>query len=83
MKVKLGQVIKFTKDHTIQLSKGGKALVKSGDTAQVMRKVDEKSGEILYLTGMAKGLSQIIALEVDDSLDIDSIAEKILRQLNE
>ncbi|MDP4088332.1 MAG: hypothetical protein Q8930_03540 [Bacillota bacterium] len=83
MKVKLGQVLKFTKDHTVELSNGGSAVIKVGDTAQVLRKVDALNGEILYLTGKAKGLSQIIALEVDDSLDIDSITEKILRQLNE
>ncbi len=83
MKVKLGQTIKFTKDHKIQLSIGWKALVKCGDTAQVLRKIDEKSGEILYLSGEAKGLSQIVAIEVDDSLNINAIAEKLLRQLNE
>lgn len=82
MSVKLGQQIKFKKDHTIQVAKGGEVLVKSGDMARVVRKVDEKTAEIVYLTGEAKGLSQNILLEVENSLDVDSIAKKIMDNIN-
>jgi hypothetical protein len=82
MKVKLGQQIQFKKEHKIQLAKGGTALVKVGDSARVMRKIDEETAEIVYLTGEAKGLSHKIPLEVDDNLDTDSIVKKIMNELN-
>lgn len=82
MKVKLGQQIQFKKDHQIQLAKGGTALVKAGDAARVVRKIDESTGEIVYLTGQAKGLSHKIPLEVDDTLDTDSILKKIMSELD-
>lgn len=82
MKVKLGQQIKFQKDHTVQVAKGSSVTVKAGDKARVVKKVDEKTAEIVYLTGEAKGLSQNIMLEVDDSLDVDSIAKKIMDELS-
>lgn len=81
MKVKLGQQIEFKKSHYISLAKGGKAKIKVGDKAQVLRKINETTAEILYLTGEAKGLSQNIKLEVDDTLNTDSIVQKILKGL--
>ena len=47
----------------------------------VVRKVDEKSGEIVYITGQASGLSQVISLQVDDSVDADYLAKKIMEEL--
>ena len=46
-----------------------------------MRKVDEGTGEILYLTGEAKGKSQIVAIDVDEEIDSDDIAKKIMSML--
>lgn len=83
MKVKIGQVIKFQKDHYIALEKGGKALVKKGDTARVLKKIDETTGEIVYLTGEARDKCQYVKLEVDDNLDADAIAKQILREMGE
>lgn len=83
MKVKIGQEIKFKKTHSISLAKGGTALVKAGDTARVLKKVDDTTGEIVYLTGEAKGYSQKIMIEVDDSLDNDAIVKRLLQELGE
>lgn len=80
MKVKLGQIIKFKADFYINLI-DEKVLVKKGDTAKVVRKIDDKTGEILYLTGNAKDRSQCIDMEVDDTIDPDAIAKKILSQI--
>ena len=83
MKVKLGQQIQFKKAHQIQLAEGGTATVKAGDSAMVVRKIDDTLGEIVYMTGAAKGLSHKIPLEVDDTLDTDSILKKIMNELGE
>jgi phosphoribosyl-ATP pyrophosphohydrolase len=83
MKVKIGQEIKFKQNHSISLAKSGTALVKAGDIARVLRKVDDETAEIIYLTGEAKGYSQRILLEVDDTLDKDAIVKKLLEQLDE
>ncbi|KOF56165.1 MULTISPECIES: hypothetical protein [Clostridium] len=80
-KVKLGQMIRFQSDHYISLEKGGKILVKKGDTARVIKKVDEKTGEIMYLTGEAKGKYQNLMLQVEDDLDADAIAKQILNDI--
>lgn len=80
-KVKLGQMIRFQSDHYISLEKGGKILVKKGDTARVIKKVDEKTGEIMYLTGEAKGKYQNLMLQVEDNLDADAIAKQILNDI--
>ena len=82
MKVKLGQQIQFKNNHEVEIAKGGTALVRSGDTARVVKKIDEETGEIIYLTGEAKGLSNRIPLEVDTTLDTDSIVKKIMDELN-
>ena len=82
MKVKLGQTIEFKTARTIGLAKGGTVEVLPGDKARVVKKVDEKTAEIVYLTGEAKGLSEKILLEVDDNLDTDSIVKKIMNELN-
>lgn len=82
MKVKIGQEIKFKKNYSISLAKGGTALVKAGDTARVLKKVDDETAEIVYLTGEAKGYSQQILLEVDDTLDTDAILKKLLKELD-
>lgn len=80
-KVKIGQMIKFQSDHYISLEKGGKVLVKKGDTARVLKRVDEKTGQIMYLTGAAKGKYQNLMLEVEDDLDADAIAKQILNDI--
>lgn len=82
MKIKLGQQIQFKNVHTISLAKGGTVQVKPGDTATVVKKIDEKTGEIVYLTGEAKGLNEKIPLDVDDSIDTDSMVRKIMNELN-
>ena len=82
MKLKLGQQIQFKNTHTISVAKGGTVQVKPGDTATVVKKVDEETAEVVYLTGEAKGLSEKILLEVDDNLDTDSIVRKIMNELN-
>ena len=82
MAVKLGQQIQFRNSHTIEVAKGGTVLVKPGDTARVVKKIDEKTAEIVYLTGEAKNLSNRIPLEVDDTLDTDAIVKKIMDELN-
>ncbi|WP_373897332.1 hypothetical protein ACER0A_013690 [Haloimpatiens sp. FM7315] len=81
MKVKIGKVIVFNSDHEIGIKGGGRALVKKGDKAQVLRKVDETTGEILYLSGEAKGKSQYVKIEVDDDIDVDEIARKLMEEL--
>ena len=83
MKVKLGQDIKFNTTQTIELEKGGMVQIRPGDIAKVVKKVDEKTAEIIYLTGEAKGLGHRILLEVDDTVDSDAILKKIMEQLNE
>lgn len=82
MKVKLGQTIEFKASRTVSLAKGGSVQVKPGDKARVVKKVDDKTAEIVYLTGEAKGYGHNIALEVDDTLDTNSMVEKIMRELN-
>ena len=82
MKVKLGQEIQFRTSHKVEISKGGIALVKPGDRARVVKKIDEKTAEIVYLTGEAKDLSNRIPLEVDDTIDTDSMVKKIMYKLN-
>ena len=82
MKAKLGEQIRFNKPHTIPLAKGGTAKIVPGDIARVMKKVDENTAEIMYLTGEAKGLSQKILLQVDANIDADSIVKKIMSDLN-
>lgn len=76
--VKIGQIIEFQQDKKIKIQGGGTLLVKKGDRAQVLRKVDEGTGEILYITGAAKGKSQVIAIDVDETIDSDGIAKKIM-----
>ncbi|GAA0787438.1 hypothetical protein [Hathewaya limosa] len=82
MKVKLGQTIRFTQNRKISIENGGTVTIKKGDMAQVLRKVDNKSGEILYLTGEAKGKSQIITMEIDDKIDVDKVSKEIMAMLN-
>lgn len=81
MKYKIGQKIEFTNEFTIELEKGKKARIIKGDTAMVVRKVDETSGEIVYITGQASGLSQIISIQVDDNVDADYLAKRIMEEL--
>jgi|GEM_PF-2628002 hypothetical protein len=80
-KVKIGQMIRFQSDHYISLEKGGKILVKKGDTARVLKRVDEKTGQIMYLTGEAKGNYQNLMLQVENDLDTDAIAKQILNDI--
>lgn len=81
MKYKIGQHIEFTAPSKIKLAKGGTAQLVKGDKAMVVRKVDNTTGEIVYITGQAKGLSQIISIEVDDNIDTDALTERILKEL--
>ncbi len=81
MKYKVGQKIEFTNNSIIETNKGKKVRIAKGDEAMVVRKVDENSGEIVYVTGEASGLSQIIAIEVDGDLDADYLAKKIMNEL--
>jgi len=80
--VKIGQVIELQETKKIQVQEGGTVTVKKGDRAQVLRKVDEGTGEILYLTGEAEGKSQIIRINVDENIDNEGIAKKIMEMLN-
>lgn len=81
MKYKIGQKIEFTNNFTVELEKGKKARIIKGDKAMVVRKVDENSGEIVYITGEAAGLSQVIEINVDEKVDADYIAGKIINDL--
>lgn len=81
MKYKIGQEIVFTKDFMINTESSGKVKVRKGDKARVVRKINETTGEIVYLTGDAKGKSQNIKIEVDDNLDADAIAKRIMEEL--
>ena len=80
MKYKIGQKIEFTNKFTIELQNDKKARIVKGDTAMVVRKVDETSGEIVYITGQASGLSQIISIQVDDNVDTDYLAKRIMEE---
>ncbi|MCR3761496.1 hypothetical protein [Clostridium felsineum] len=82
MKVSIGQVIEFKTDHYISLGVGGKLLIKKGDRARVVKKIDNITGEVVYLTGEAAGKCQQLMLEVNDDLDADAIAKKIMKELN-
>lgn len=81
MKYKIGQKIEFTDEFNIEVQNGKKAKIVKGDSAMVVRKVDETSGEILYITGEAAGLSQTISIEVDDNVDADYLAKRIMDDL--
>lgn len=81
MKYKIGQKIEFTNNFTVELEKGKKARIVKGDKAMVVRKVGENSGEIVYITGEAAGLSQVIEIDVDERVDADYIAGKIINDL--
>ena len=81
MKAKIGQHITFNKGYTIELAKGGTANVKAGDKAIVVKKIDEKTAEIVYLTGEAKDLCQNVSLEIEDSIDADYMIKQIMREL--
>ncbi|KZL91111.1 hypothetical protein [Clostridium magnum] len=81
MKYKIGQKIEFTDNFTIEVQNGKKAKIVKGDIAIVVRKVNETSGEILYTTGEVAGLSQIISIEVDENLDADYLAKRIMEDL--
>lgn len=83
MKFKLGQQIVFKKDHVILAANKGSIVVKKGDKATVVKKIDEHSGEIIYSSGAAKGLSRVVPMEVDTTLDEDAIVKKILSDLSE
>ncbi len=81
MKYKIGQKIEFTSDFVIETDKGKKVKILKGEEAMVVRKVDKNSGEIVYVAGEAKGLSQIISIEVDDNVDADYLAKKIMEEM--
>lgn len=76
MKYRIGQEIEFTNEFVVELSKGGAVKVVPGDKAMVVRKIDNNTGEIVYTTGNARGLSQNIQIEVDEVLDEKELAKK-------
>ncbi|KAJ51800.1 hypothetical protein BD780_000590 [Clostridium tetanomorphum] len=80
-KYKIGQEIEFTNDFFIETAKGEKLEIKKGDRAMVVKKIDDNTGEIVYINGNAKGLSQNINIQVDDKVDEEEIAKKILESL--
>lgn len=82
MKAKIGQIISFSADRKINLKNGATVTVKKGDRAQVLKKIDDTTGQILYLTGEAAGKSQYIHMEVDDTIDEEAIAKRIMDELN-
>lgn len=81
MKYKIGQKIEFTDNFSISVENGKNAKIVKGDQAMVVRKVDNTSGEILYITGEATGLSQVISIEVDDNIDADLLAKRIMDEM--
>jgi uncharacterized protein YlzI (FlbEa/FlbD family) len=81
LKYKIGEKIEFTNEFTISVANGKKAKILKGDKAMVVRKVDDNSGEIVYITGEASGLSQIISIQVDDNVDADYLAKRIMEDL--
>ncbi|MFD3156411.1 hypothetical protein ACFIJ5_06050 [Haloimpatiens sp. FM7330] len=83
MKLKLGQKIVFKKIHKIKLPNGKYIVVKKGDIAQVIKKVNSTTAEITYLTGEAKNYSENIKAEIDDTFNADLAAQKILNMINE
>ncbi|OFI07423.1 hypothetical protein CLOACE_02510 [Clostridium acetireducens DSM 10703] len=78
---KIGQKIQSQSNCKISLSSNKKVLIKKGDIAQIVRKLDNDTAEIIYLTGEAKGQTQHIKIQVTDSLDVDLIAKKILNEI--
>lgn len=81
MKLKLGQKIQITSDFNLELQAGGVAKVKKRDIAQIVRRVDSTTAEIVFVNGEAKGLSKYIELEVDDEINAEEIAKQILREI--
>ncbi|KOR23771.1 hypothetical protein ACFLKB_01015 [Clostridium sp. FAM 1755] len=81
MKYKIGQEIGFTNEFVVELRKGGSVKVVPGDKAMIVRKIDDNTGEIVYTTGNAKGLSQNIQIEVDEVLNEEELAKKILEEM--
>lgn len=81
MKYKIGQEIQFTEGFLLPLQNGNKVKVLNGDKAIVVKKIDDDSAEILYMTGEASGKSQIINIEVDSDIDADYIAKQIMKEL--
>lgn len=81
MKYKIGHEIEFTQGFWLPLEGGKKVKVLKGDKAVVVKKIDDDSGEILYMTGEASGKSQIINIEVDDQIDADYLAKQIMEGL--
>ncbi|OPJ61559.1 hypothetical protein [Clostridium oryzae] len=80
--IKLGQQIRFKQNRKIKTAKGDIIEVKKGDIARVVRKIDEETAEIVYITGAAKGLAQNIAMQVDDNINVEQIAKKIMDEIN-
>ncbi|AWI06079.1 hypothetical protein [Clostridium drakei] len=80
-KYKIGEKIQFTQNAVIETNKGKKVKIKKGDEAMVIRRVDDECGEIVYVTGEAAGLSQVIAIEVDGELNTNYFAKKIMEEL--
>lgn len=82
MKAKIGQIITFKSDRNISLKDGTTITIKSGDKAQVLKKIDDTTGQILYLTGEASGKTQYLYMEIDGVIDADDIAKRIMQEIN-
>ena len=80
-KYKIGQQIEFISNHTIETSKGKKLTIVKGDKAMVVKKIDNNTGEIVYTTGEARGFSDKLNIEVEDNIDVDEIAKRILSEI--
>lgn len=81
MKLKLGQKIQITSDFNLELQTGGVAKVKKGDIAQIVRKIDDTTAEVVFVNGEAKGKSKNLEIEVDDDINADEIAKKIMQKI--
>lgn len=81
MKYKIGQEIEITNKFFLNIANGEKVQVNPGDKAMVVKKINENMGEIIYISGNAKGHSQNINIEVDSKIDEEEIASRIMKQI--
>ncbi|GAA0748375.1 hypothetical protein [Clostridium oceanicum] len=81
MKYKIGQEIEITNKFFLNIANGKKVQVNPGDKAMVVKKINENMGEIIYISGNAKGNSQNINIEVDTKIDEEEIASRIMKQI--
>ncbi|WP_125153059.1 hypothetical protein [Clostridium rectalis] len=80
-KYKIGQEIEFTNEFYIKTESRKNIKVTKGDKAIVVKKINDTMGKIIYKTGEAKGISGKINIRVDDNIDAEKIAKKILQEI--